>query len=240
MIDRNQRRHRQPYRDRDDAGDQLADAITAALAEPSGLPSSAEPGQSEVLVLALPRGGVPVGARVADRLHASLDVTMVRKLGLPGQPELAMGALASAGSGRIEVIPNDYVLTRAGVSTESFDRVRQREEAELRRREVAYRGDRPPVEVGARIVIVVDDGLATGSTMRAAVQAVRQLRPARIVVAVPIAAPDACALIDEVADLVVCPWTPEPFVAVGQGYRQFDQTSDAEVLGILSRYSGSL
>lgn len=229
---------RQPYSDRIDAGDQLADAVAAALpelqssTEAAGSPETA--GESGVIVLALPRGGVPVGARVADRLAAALDVAMVRKLGLPGQPELAMGALAVVGSGQIEVIPNDYVLKRAGVTAETFEAVRQREEAELRRRERDYRGDRSPVQVGSRTVIVVDDGLATGSTMRAAVQAIRGLRPARIIVAVPIAAEDSLARIGEVADLVVCPWTPESFVAVGQGYRRFDQVDDNEVLALLA------
>jgi putative phosphoribosyl transferase len=159
----------------------------------------------------------------------------VRKLGLPGHAELAMGAIAGVGD-RIEVVRNTEVLAHVHVHADAFDDVCRREAAELRRRESAYRGERPAVEIRDRTVIVVDDGLATGSTMRAAVAAVRQGAPARLVVAVPIGAPRTCAELAAAGngvDEVVCPWQPQQFWAVGQGYRDFRQTEDAEVQRLL-------
>ncbi|HKI38383.1 MAG TPA: phosphoribosyltransferase [Gemmataceae bacterium] len=183
----------------------------------------------DVLVLALPRGGVPVAYEVARALNAPLDVFLVRKLGVPGQEELAMGAIASGG---VRVL-NEEVVRLLGIPDEVIDSVAEAEWRELARRERAYRDDRPPPEVRGRTVILIDDGLATGTTMRAAVAALRQMGPARIVVAVPVAAAaTADELRDEVDD-VVCLQTPEPFYAVGSWYEDFAQTSDAEVHALL-------
>ena len=209
-----------PYADRHEAGRALADELSAYA------------DRDDVVVLALPRGGVPVAAPVADALRAPLDVLLVRKLGLPGQPELAMGAVAGVGDS-VEVVRNARVLDRAGVSPEDFEEVLRREVHELRRREQAYRGDRPAVPVRGRVVVVVDDGLATGSTMHAAVTALRHQHPARVVIAVPVAAGDTCDALRGPADEVVCTWTPEPFYAVGQGYLDFRPTSDDEVQSVL-------
>src|SRR3954468_22963001 len=211
---------REPYADRRAAGDVLA----ADLAAYAGRPG--------VVVLALPRGGVPVAARIAGALSAPLDVALVRKLGLPQHAELAMGAIASVGEA-MELVRNDDVLRRAYVSAAEFDAVCAREAEELRRRESAYRGDRPAVLVSDRVVILVDDGLATGSTMRAAVAAVRRQGPGELVVAVPIGAPATCAEVAVEVDAVICPWTPADFRAVGQGYLDFSQTTDDEVLRLL-------
>jgi putative phosphoribosyl transferase len=182
------------------------------------------------LVLALPRGGVPVGYEVARALGASLDVFVVRKLGLPGHPELAMGAIASGG---VRVL-NEDVLGSIAVSQAAIDAVIRTEQVELERRERAYRDGRPLVPIEGRVVILVDDGLATGSTMRAAVLAVRRLHPARIVVAVPVGAWQTCQDLREVADDVVCAFTPEPFRAVGLWYADFSQTTDEEVRRLLT------
>ncbi len=185
----------------------------------------------DVIVLALPRGGVPVGFEVARLLGAPLDVFLVRKLGAPLQPELGMGAIASGG---VRVM-NDKVVRALRITPEEIDRIAELEERELGRREHAYRGDRPPADVSGRCVFLVDDGIATGYTMRAAVEALRQLRPKRIVVAVPVAARDTCRELEREADAVVCLFTPFDFVAVGQWYRRFEQTSDDEVRMLLKR-----
>jgi predicted phosphoribosyltransferase len=188
-------------------------------------------GRDDFVVLALPRGGVPVGYEVARALGAPLDVFVVRKLGLPGHPELAMGAIASGG---VRVL-NEDVLESITVSQAAIDTVTRTEQLELERRERAYRDGRPPVPIDERVVIIVDDGLATGSTMRAAVLAVRRLHPARVVVAVPVGAWETCEDLRAVADEVVCEFTPEPFRAVGLWYADFSQTTDAEVRQLLAQ-----
>jgi predicted phosphoribosyltransferase len=185
--------------------------------------------RNDVVVLALPRGGVPVAHEVAAALAAPLDIFLVRKLGLPGHPELAMGAIASGG---IRVM-NEDVMRWAHVPASAVDAVVRVEQAELERREQEYRTGRPLVALAGRIVILVDDGLATGSTMRAAVEAVRAHGPARVVVAVPVGAPAACLHMASIADELVCARSPEPFSAVGQWYRDFSQTTDAEVRSLL-------
>lgn len=205
------------FQDRSDGGRQLARDLERYA------------GHDDVVVLALPRGGVPVGFEVARGLGAPLDVLVVRKLGVPGHEELAMGAIASGG---VRVL-NDDVLARVGLPPERIDEVAERERIELERRERLYRGDRPPVGVEGRIAIVVDDGLATGATMRAAVAALRQRGPQSVVVGVPAAARHTCELVGRDADDIVCCWTPEPFYAVGMAYRDFGQTSDEEVRRLL-------
>jgi predicted phosphoribosyltransferase len=185
--------------------------------------------QDNVIVLALPRGGVPVGREVARTLGAPLDVFVVRKLGVPGHEELAMGAIASGG---VRVI-NDEVLRFAPVPPALIESVARRELLELERRERAFRGSRPPLNVEGRTVVIVDDGLATGSTMRAAVRALRSMRPRRIVVAVPVGAQSTCEVLEDEADEVVCLRTPEPFQAVGLWYDDFAQTTDEEVQDLL-------
>jgi putative phosphoribosyl transferase len=188
-------------------------------------------GRPDVIVLALPRGGVPVAYEVAKALHVPLDIFVVRKLGIPGHEELAMGAVATGG---VRVL-NDQVIKGLSIPGYVIDAVANWELRELARRERLYRGDRPPPEVRGKTVILVDDGLATGSTMLAAVQALRKLGPARIVVAVPVAAPDTCELLKEYVDETVCAATPEPFYAVGLWYRDFSQTTDEEVRELLER-----
>ena len=190
--------------------------------------------RSDVVVLALPRGGVPVAREVADALNAPLDVFVVRKLGLPGRPELAMGAIASGG---VRVL-NEDVLAWIRPPASAIDAVTQQEQIELERRERAYRDGRPPASVDGRIAVLIDDGLATGSTMRAAVLAVRRLSPARVVVAVPVGARDTCEALRAVADEVVCAAMPEPFDAVGLWYDDFAQTTDEEVRDLLSSSRG--
>ena len=204
-----------PYADRVAAGRRLA----TELADRSG---------DDAVVLGLPRGGVPVAAQVAAAIDAPLDVIVVRKLGLPGHVELAMGAIAGVGE-TVELVRNDVVLRHSGVREEAFDDVYAREVGLLREREAAYRESRPAEKVSGRVVIVVDDGLATGSTMRAAVAAVRHQHPAQVVVAVPVGSRDTCASLRREVDEVVCPWTPEPFIAVGRAYVDFRPTSDDEV-----------
>lgn len=183
----------------------------------------------EVVVLALPRGGVAVASEVAKELHAPLDVFVVRKLGVPGHEELAMGAIASGG---IRVL-NQSVVRSLNIPEETIHAVAAREQKELERRERYYRQSRHSLDVRARIVIVVDDGLATGATMKAAVAALRKQHPARIVVAVPVAAVETCAEIDEEVDEMVCSRTPDPFMAVGLWYRHFPQLTDEEVRDLL-------
>jgi predicted phosphoribosyltransferase len=187
----------------------------------------------DAVVLGLPRGGVLVAAEVASVITAPLDVLVVRKLGLPEQPELAMGAIAAAGDA-VETVRVARVLTSARVDDAAFAEVRDRELAELRRREAAYRGDRDPIPLTGRDVVLVDDGLATGATMQAAVVAVRRQHPRRIVVAVPIGSPRACASLRPDVDEVVCLAAPSGFRAVGQGYADFAQTTDDEVRAALS------
>ncbi len=205
-----------PYTDRGQAGRVLARAL--------------EPWRgSRPLVLALPRGGVPVGHEVARALGGELDLMLVRKLGVPSQPELAMGAIASGG---VRVL-NPEVVASLGIEPETIEAVAAREEAELRRRERAYRGDRPWPELAGRTVILVDDGIATGATMRAAVAAARAQGPEEIVVAAPVAPPDTVERLRREADAVVVPETPEPFYAIGQWYLAFPQLTDEEVRGIL-------
>jgi putative phosphoribosyl transferase len=194
--------------------------------------------QGDTVVLGLPRGGVLVAAGVAAALAAPLDVLVVRKLGLPWQPELAMGAIAAVGDA-VETVRVNSVLAAAGVDPETFETVRQQELAELRRREIAYRDGRPPVAVAGRTVIVVDDGLATGATMRAAVVAVRHQAPQGIIAAVPVGSPTACSALAEVVDDLVCLSAPRGFRAVGQAYANFTETSDAEVRAALAEAAGT-
>lgn len=187
-------------------------------------------GRSDVLVLGLPRGGVPVASEVARVLGVPLDVFLVRKLGAPGQEELAMGAIASGGV----VVINDEVVDALRIPWDLVESEIARERMELSRRELLYRGGRPRPDVTGKVVILVDDGLATGSTMRAAVRALRRKQPAKIVVAVPTAAPSTCRDFDKIADSCICSITPEPFRAVGLWYEDFDQTSDEEVCSLLA------
>jgi len=187
-------------------------------------------GRDDVVVLALPRGGVPVAAEVARSLDAPLGVVVVRKLGVPGHEELAMGAIASGD----EVVLLDGLIDRLGITNDAIDQVARAERAELARREAVFRGNRPMPPVEGKVVLLVDDGIATGATMRAAVLAVRRRGPARVVVAVPVAAASTCEELTEVADDVICVATPDPFVAVGQAYRRFDQLTDDEVREVLA------
>jgi putative phosphoribosyl transferase len=193
-------------------------------------------GRDNVVVLALPRGGVPVAFEIAEVLGAPLDIFVVRKLGMPGHPEYAMGAIASGG---IRVISDD-VVRWYGISPAAIEAVAREELAELERREREYRRGRPLPDLGGRTVILVDDGLATGSTMRAAVQAVRALGPARVVVAVPVGAPQTCEEFNDITDETLCARTPEPFSAVGLWYRDFSQTSDEEVRALLEAHAQHL
>jgi putative phosphoribosyl transferase len=210
------------FRDREDAGRALAADLSAYA------------GRDDVLVLALPRGGVPVGFEVAQALGAPLDVYIVRKLGVPGREELAMGAIASGG---VRVL-NEGVVQSLGIPPSTIDAVAARERAEMERREREYRGGRPAPDVRGRTVILVDDGLATGATMRAAAQALRQQGPARVVVAVPVAAEESCQELGSQVDEIVCSVTPEPFYGVGMWYEDFSQTTDAEVRDLLARAGG--
>jgi putative phosphoribosyl transferase len=210
----------EPFRDRFEAGRVLA----------AGLEDRSAPGG---VVLGVPRGGVPVAYEVARTLELPLDVFVVRKLGLPGQPELAMGAVASGGTR----VLNDEVLRTARVSEAALERVVAEELAELERRERLYRGERPPLELRDRAAILVDDGLATGSSMLAAIHAVRRLGARSVTVAVPVAPPETCVALAPEADDLVCPRTPQPFFSVGTWYENFTQVSDAEVRELLDRAS---
>ena len=205
------------FADRREAGRELAKLLQHS--RPAG----------EVVVLALPRGGVPVAYELATALEAALDVFVVRKLGTPGHPELAMGAIASGGTRVI----NEDVVQALRIPQEDIEEVASREQAELERRDVAYRRGRPLTPLAHRTVILVDDGLATGSTMKAAVQAVKQHGPARVIVAVPVGARETCRALRELADEVICARTPIGFSAVGQWYRDFSQTTDEEVVALL-------
>jgi predicted phosphoribosyltransferase len=207
------------FRDRRDAGRRLAAELTNYA------------DQNDVLVLALPRGGVPVAYEVARALHAPLDVFMVRKLGVPGYEELAMGAIATGG---VRVLDEELVRM-LHLPRDVIERVTAIEMTELERRERQYRGDRPAPDVRGRTVILIDDGLATGSTMRAAIAALKKEGAKRIVVAVPVAPPETCEALRAQVDDVVCAVTPEPFRAVGLWYGDFSQTTDEEVRDLLAR-----
>lgn len=213
-----------PFRSREQAGRMVAERLKAYA------------NRSDVVVLALPRGGVPVGVEVAAALRAPLDVFVVRKLGTPGQPELAMGAIASGG---VRVL-NEDVVQVLNLTSDAIDRVAQVEQQELERRERLYRADRAFPGLANQVVILIDDGLATGSTMRAAVKAVRQHRPSKIVVAVPAGAADTCAEFRSEVDEIVCVIAPEAFQAVGTWYEEFPQISDEEVRHLLEKSSREL
>src|SRR3954447_1998867 len=206
------------FADRAAAGRELAQRLSAYQRRP------------RAIVLALARGGVPVAFEVARTLGLALDVLVVRKLGVPGQQELAIGAIASGG---VRVL-NRHVIDALGLSTAQIEAVAEREQIELDRRERAYRGRRAPVTVAGRLALLVNDGLATGASMRAAVQALKQRHAAEIVVAVPIAPPETCAELRREADTVVCPRTPRCFYAVGYWYEHFPQTTDDEVRSLLA------
>ena len=212
-----------PFSDRVEAGAELGRLLRTYA------------GRSDVIVLGLPRGGVPVAATVASVLGAPLDVFVVRKLGVPGHSELAMGAIASGGAR----VLNHELIRDVGVCAADVAAVIADEEEELARRETVYRRGRVPLNLSGRTVILVDDGLATGSTMRAAVQAVRELGPSRVVVAVPVGSREACRDLEQIADAVVCARMPYPFLAVGRWYLDFSETSDADVIALLQSSSGA-
>lgn len=212
------------FSDRFDAGRQVAQRLSKYR------------NRKDVVVLALPRGGVPVAYEVARELQAPVDVFLVRKLGVPFQPELAMGAIASGG---IRVL-NEELIAELQIPRDIIDEVANRELMELERRDRLYRGDQPAPVLKNRIIIVVDDGLATGSTMEAAIEALRVHEPARIVVAAPVGAAETCARLARLADEVVCGETPRPFNAVGLWYVRFDQTTDEEVIDLLHRAAQTL
>ena len=212
------------FHDRREAGQLLARQLTHYK------------GQDDVIVLALPRGGVPVAFEIARELKTPLDVFVVRKLGVPWQPELAMGAIAGKGT---EVLNGD-VVTAYNIPLHVIRAVAEREGLELRRRLRQYRGDRPFPELGGRTVIVVDDGLATGSSMRAAVNALKQQRPKSIVIAVPVAAAETCQELGAEVDAVICVFTPPDFAAVGRWYEDFSQTTDEEVRALLTHEAHGL
>ena len=207
------------FRDRTEAG-----RILAARLKAYG-------GRRDVVVFGLPRGGVVVAYEIAEALGAPLDVFVVRKLGVPGHAELAFGAIASGGAR----VLNDEVVEAAAISAQTIEQVTQEQEKELARRERLYRGDRPSPELRGRTVVLVDDGLATGATMRAAVAALRQAEPARIVVAVPTGAPSSCARLVGEVDELLCERTPDPFYAVGLWYEDFSEVTDDDVRELLER-----
>jgi len=207
------------FKDRKDAGQQLAGALIAYKELP------------DTLVLALPRGGVPVAFEIAQSLHLPLDLMLVRKLGIPGHEEVAMGAIAN---GNIQVLDED-IVRRLHIPFDAIDKVIAAEHAELLRRNKAYRGGKPAPVLEGQTIILVDDGMATGANMHAALLAVRQQQATRIVIAVPVASDSAYALLHEIADEVVCLDVPDPFYAVGGAYDDFSQTSDAEVKTLLKK-----
>jgi putative phosphoribosyl transferase len=217
---------RSGYRDRTDAGRVLAEHVAASAALPADGPRA--------VVLALPRGGVPVAAAVAERLGVPLDVLTVRKVGTPGHEELAIGAVASGGL----VVLNEDLVARLALDDAAVAARVAVARRELAERDARLRGDRPPLGLTGRPVVLVDDGLATGATMRAAVAAVRAAAPARVVVAVPVGAPDSVEELAALADEVICPLQPPSFAAVGQWYRDFRETTDAEVAALLARHDG--
>jgi len=208
------------YRDRRDAGRILAES----LLKYEGLGA---------VVMAIPRGGVPVGAEVARRLGADLDIVVARKIGAPTEPELALGAVTANGG----LFLNDEIVRALSISAEDLESLVARERAQARSREKKFRDGRPPTEVAGRIVLLVDDGLATGATMRASVRCLRKRRPARLIVAVPVGSQEACDALRREADEVVCPSVPDFFGAVGFFYQDFEATEDAEVLEILREFS---
>jgi len=212
------------FRDRRDAGRKLAQHLDVYR------------GSSDIIVLALPRGGVPIGYEIATRLDAPLDVLVVRKLGVPGHDELAMGAIASGGIRLVD----QHIVATLGISREAFEAVETRERAELERRDRAFRAGRPPLEVANKIAFLVDDGLATGASMAAAVDALRTRNPARIIAAVPVAPPATCQALRKRADDMICLVTPGHMYAVGAWYENFTQTTDAEVRGLLDAASREL
>ncbi|HEX5080645.1 MAG TPA: phosphoribosyltransferase [Blastocatellia bacterium] len=215
------------FKNRTEAGRVLAERLSAYANRPN---------TSDTLVLGLPRGGVPVAYEVATALNAPLDVFVVRKLGVPGHEELAMGAIATGGGRSL----NPDVIEYLRIPEEVVDEAAEREERELERRERLYRDHRPPHSPRDRVTILVDDGLATGATMSAAAIAVRQQQPASLVVAVPVASIQTCDDLRSLADEVICLYTPEPFYAVGLWYEDFSQTTDDEVRDLLARAENRL
>lgn len=209
------------YSNRSEAGQQLARALDQYRGR-------------DVIVLALPRGGVPVAAEVASHLGAPLDLLLVRKIGVPWQPELAMGAVIDGS--KPAVVRNEETIRLAGISDAEFDSVCQRELAEIERRRRVYFGDRPPAETEGRVIIIIDDGIATGATVKAAVIGLKAKKPAKIIVAVPVAPPSAVAEIKKEADEVVCPLQPRMFGAIGYFYSDFEQLTDGEVIRLLSEH----
>lgn len=206
------------FRDRREAGERLAEALLPVVPK------------EKVIVLGIPRGGVPVAYEVARRLGAPLDVCVVRKLGVPGHEELAMGAIASGG---VELL-TQRIVRELRITPQEIEHVVERERKELERREHAFRDGRPALEVRGQTVILVDDGLATGASMKAAVTALRQRHPAAIIVAVPVAPPSTCREVRRMTDGCICAHTPEPFLGVGEWYRDFRQTTDEEVRELLA------
>jgi putative phosphoribosyl transferase len=207
------------YQDRQEAGQVLADRLAGYAGRP------------DIQVLALPRGGVPVAYEVATRLGAPLDIFLVRKLGVPGHPELAMGAIAENGAR----VLNPDIVGYLDIPDAMIDQVAGAEQQEMQRRERVYRDGRPAPDIRGKTVLLIDDGLATGATMKAAVQGLRALQPARLVVAVPVGAPETCEALTHLADEVLCAMTPESFQAVGLWYAQFNQTTDADVIRLLAQ-----
>lgn len=218
------RESNRPFANRREAGVELATKLSRYA------------GRNDVVVLALPRGGVPVAFEVAEALDAELDIFLVRKLGMPGHREYAMGAIASGG---VRVLSQD-VIRAYGIPSHVIESIAREEQAELERRERAYREGAALANLRGRIVILVDDGLATGSTMRAAVQAVRHHEPSRVIVAVPVGAPSTCEEFADITDEAVCARMPEPFSAVGQWYLDFSETTDDEVRTLLREHATRL
>lgn len=204
---------------RTSAGQELAEALLSYI------------NQDNVIVLALPRGGVPVAFEIAEKLHAPLDLLLVRKLGTPGYSELAMGAIASGG---IKVL-NTQIVHGYGISQSELDAVEEKERLELNRRSELYRGERPYPNLNDKIVILVDDGLATGATMHAAIDAVKQQKPQKIIVAIPVAPPESIDSLAQMVDEVICPLQPRHLSSIGQWYADFSQVSDAKVIDLLNQ-----